>query len=74
MRFTYFIGIDISKATFDLCAAPAAHINEVVHKVFPNTTKGFELMIKFLNKQHSDLKKTLFCMENTGDYSLIVYP
>jgi len=58
-----FIGIDISKLTFDM----AYHVNQRYnHKQFTNNEKGFDLFIKYIDKHQSDV---LVCLEATGIYS-----
>lgn len=58
-----FIGIDISKLTFDA----AYFINSrYIHKQFSNNTKGFEAFFLWMNK---DEKEVYTCLEATGIYS-----
>ena len=47
-------------------------IQNAVHKKFKNTIKGFNAMILFLKKKETELENSLFCLENTGDYSLML--
>jgi transposase len=57
------IGIDVSKLTID------AHIyNLSVHRVFSNTTKGFQALVLWSEKKLKD-QHYFFCFENTGHYS-----
>ncbi len=58
-----FIGIDISKLTFD-----AAYIlnSRYVHKQFANNAKGFEVFLKWMNKSEECIYT---CLEATGIYS-----
>jgi Transposase and inactivated derivatives len=58
-----FIGIDISKLTFD-----AAYFNNssYVHKQFSNNTKGFGEFFLWMNKSK---KEAFTCLEATGIYS-----
>lgn len=57
------IGIDVSKLTID------AHIyNLSVHRVFSNTTKGFQALVLWSEKKIKD-QHYFFCFENTGHYS-----
>lgn len=66
MSVKNFVGIDVSKLTFDVFIR-----ENRVHKQFKNELKGFELFVQWLEKQiqHS-LKSTLVCFEHTGLYSL----
>lgn len=72
MVFNSFIGIDVSKLTIDVHLAFEKDIKNGVHKVFKNTLKGFNSMLFFLKKKGSELENSLFCLENTGDYSLML--
>ncbi len=58
-----FIGIDISKLTFD-----AAYIlnSRYIHKQFANNAKGFEVFLKWMNKSEECIYT---CLEATGIYS-----
>jgi transposase len=58
-----FIGIDISKLTFD-----AVYFNNsrYFHKQFPNNTKGFGEFPLWINKSK---KEAFTCLEATGIYS-----
>ncbi|KAA9034467.1 IS110 family transposase [Ginsengibacter hankyongi] len=72
MKRYLFIGIDISKATLDVCMLSLLHITDSHYHQFPNNTKGFILLLKWL-KQKSNLvpiEDWRLCMENTGMYSL----
>jgi transposase len=58
-----FIGIDISKLTFDA----AYNLNSrIFHKQFSNSTKGFEAFLLWANKNN---EKIYTCLEATGVYS-----
>ncbi len=63
-----FIGIDVSKKTFDICIKKLPDVNERKFKFFKNNLVGFDAFLKFLKKCGIDLKTTLICMENTGVY------
>jgi len=58
-----FIGIDISKLTFD-----AAYVldSRAIHKQFSNNAKGFEAFSLWMNKSK---KEVYTCLEATGIYS-----
>ncbi|MBL4752949.1 MAG: IS110 family transposase, partial [Flavobacteriales bacterium] len=66
MEFKDVLGIDVSKSTVDVWL----HTYEA-HNQFENTTKGFKLMIRWVQKL-SNVKtgELLICMEHTGIYSL----
>lgn len=65
----YFIGIDISKRTFDV-----AIINGEVTKsfLFDNTQKGVKAFLRLLKNQDITLDDTLICMEHTGIYGNLI--
>ena len=58
-----FIGIDMSKLTFD-----AAYFkdNGYVHKQFDNNPKGFNAFISWIKKNTDEV---FICLEATGIYS-----
>ena len=58
-----FIGIDISKLTFDAAYFFNKHY---VHKQFSNNPKGFDEFFIWINKTH---KEVFCCLEATGIYS-----
>ena len=68
MKFTSFVGIDISKKVFDLVLLDQGGKKEG-HKQFTNNAKGMEQMESWLQKQVA-LSSVLFCMEHCGIYSL----
>jgi len=67
MEFEVFIGVDMSKSTFDYCMVITG--KKVLSGKTENTAKGIKKMLSHLSK-HTDLSndKWLFCMENTGIY------
>lgn len=62
-RAMLFIGIDISKLTFD-----AAYLknNRYVHKQFDNNPKGFKDFVTWIKKTTEEI---FICLEATGIYS-----
>ena len=65
MKIKQTIGIDISKLTFDV----RIHSNQT-YKVFENTKKGFNQLLKWVNKNNEfKQENTLFVLEHTGIYS-----
>ena len=68
MKFTYYIGVDVSKNKLDLAVFKGKDF--VYHKVIANEKGDINLMIKEL-KQLKDfsLSSALFCMEHTGIYN-----
>ncbi len=58
------LGIDIAKLKFNVCLI---NINgKLKHKVFPNTSTGFEQLREWLSKQ--SVERVHACMEATGTY------
>jgi transposase len=67
------LGIDIAKLKFNVCLI---NINgKLKHKLFPNTSIGFEQLRNWLSKQ--DVERVHACLEATGTYgeslSLFLY-
>jgi len=66
MKFKEFIGIDVSKLTFDF----RIHSNQIASE-FDNKNSGFSKMIKLIKENVSCEKdEILFALEHTGIYSL----
>jgi len=69
LDFMYFIGIDISKLTFDVAIID----NETTTSfVFDNTLKGVRAFLKLLKNQRIPLNSSLICMEHTGVYGRLL--
>lgn len=70
MKSYLFIGIDISKATLDVCILCGSM--ETHYREFSNSTKGFIGLLKWLkgNSEGIAVEDWRVCMENTGIYSL----
>jgi transposase len=68
MNFKHFIGIDISKETFDLDLIKDSNLELQFSTDFQNSTKGIVKLEEFLKKQEINMDETLFCMEHTGVY------
>jgi transposase len=58
------LGIDIAKLKFNVCLINSQ--GKLKHKVFPNTTAGFEQLLDWLSKQ--GVERVHACMEATGTY------
>jgi transposase len=58
------LGIDIAKLKFNVCLINTP--GKLKHKVFPNTSTGFEQLSDWLSKQGSE--RVHACMEATGTY------
>lgn len=68
-EFKTFIGIDISKKTFDVALMQNNNCSSLTHQFFEQTTKGYTSFIEWL-KEHDVLldDNVLICMEHTGIY------
>jgi len=64
MKFQAFIGIDVSKETFDVSTNQGT-----ISKKFSNSMKGYNQLRLWLLKESGPLEEALFCMEHTGMYS-----
>lgn len=70
MKFTYFIGIDISKESFDVCFCSEEQPDKFVHEKFVNSTVGCRQLLTWLRKHNVVLGQGFFAMEHTGWYTL----
>ncbi len=70
MKYKFFVGIDVSKLTFDVACLSSENSQVIVHNVFGNDGNGIKEMSDFLNKAFANyhIGDTLFCMESTGMY------
>lgn len=68
MDFTNFIGIDISKTTFDFALIRLDDQLNPVSGQTSNNPSGIVQLQEFIKRQGLDMDKTLFCMEHTGVY------
>lgn len=70
MKFTYFIGVDISKDSFDVCFCSEQHPDRFVHQKFANSAVGCRQLLTWLKRQKLTLDHCFFAMEHTGWYTL----
>lgn len=68
MNFKNFVGIDISKGTFDIALIKDNNASSMFSDDFSNNTEGIVKLEAFLKKQGINMEETLFCMEHTGIY------
>lgn len=68
MDFINFIGIDISKQTFDFALIRLQDPSHVISDQASNNPSGIVRLQEFIKRQHLEMDKTLFCMEHTGVY------
>ena len=67
--FTFFIGIDISKATLDWAVVVANKL--LFHYQSSNDKPGIDNFLKYLSQQcpEASFANSLYCMEHTGIYN-----
>lgn len=70
MKFTYFIGVDISKENFDVCVCSEGQPDHFVHGKFANSAVGCRQLLSWLKKHKVTLNQGFFAMEHTGWYTL----
>lgn len=68
IEFKTFVGIDISKQTFD-AALVSKNAAGVYHQCFSQSKDGFASFLKWLKQQQVSVGDTLICMEHTGLYT-----
>lgn len=68
MEFRNFIGIDISKNTFDFALVKDNNVSLPISDEVSNDHSGIVKLEEFLKKQGLNMEETLFCMEHTGIY------
>lgn len=68
MEFRNFIGIDISKNTFDFALIKDSNVSLHITDEVSNDHSGIVKLEEFLKKQGLNMEETLFCMEHTGIY------
>jgi transposase len=65
-----FVGIDISKLTFDAALLKADQPDLIIHKQFQQNLNGFNQFQSWLKQYEAETdEQTLFCMEFTGIYN-----
>jgi transposase len=72
MNYTSFIGIDISKKTFDLALIKGSMTERIITAKFPNDHKGIVALEQFIRKHELVKQEILFCIEHTGLYSRVL--
>ena len=65
-KFTYFIGIDVSKSKLDICVSRDQKI--IFEACIENTLKALTAFKKRIQKMNILPENTLFCCEHTGIY------
>lgn len=68
-EFKTFVGIDISKKTFDAAKLSLSAPNVFVHQSFSQSKAGYKSFIEWLQEQDVVINnEVLICMEHTGIY------
>lgn len=68
-QFSNFIGIDVSKKTFDAAIIKSSHPTTTIHQCFEQSADGYNDFINWLDEhQIAAGDATLFCLEHTGIY------
>jgi transposase len=67
-KFRTFVGIDISKKTFDAAIYVEGKNVVALHQAFEQTETGYVNFLTWLQDKSLLLEETLFCMEHTGIY------
>jgi transposase len=68
MEFKNFIGIDISKDSFDFALIKGNVVSTMLTDKVSNNHSGIVKLEEFLKRQDLNMEETLFCMEHTGIY------
>lgn len=68
MDFKNFIGIDISKDTFDYALIKNEELSNTVSGQISNNHTGLVKFEELLRKEKLNMEETLICMEHTGIY------
>lgn len=74
MNYSYFVGLDVGKKTFDACLMSSDE-KELGHRSFSNTESGITSLLSWVNSHVPVNDSILFCAENMGSYvtTLCVY-
>jgi transposase len=72
MNFTKFIGIDISKKTFDLALTQSDSPEKHIKAKFRNNHKGIVDLEQFIREHELKKEDLLFCIEHTGLYCRVL--
>lgn len=72
MKKTYqiFVGVDVSKSKLDYCIVNESAQNKHQFGVIANTMKAICSLIKGVSSNPTTMQNVLFCLENTGVYSM----
>lgn len=70
MKFTHYIGIDISKDNFDVCLCFGEQPDRFIHEKFANSAAGCQQLLAWLRNHKIASDQCFFAMEHTGWYTL----
>lgn len=69
MHYAYYVGLDVSKETFDASLVAFENENELAHRKFANSRKGICSLLRWVEIRNGiDLGNTMFCAEDMGSY------
>ena len=68
-KFNHFVGIDISKKTFDAVLIICNNTANMKHQVFNQNEEGLAQFLDWLAYYKIASNEVLICMEHTGLYS-----
>ncbi len=68
-KFNHFVGIDISKKTFDAALIVGSDTNNIKHQSFKQNAEGFTEFLDWLAYYQITNDDVLICMEHTGLYT-----
>jgi transposase len=68
-KFNHFVGIDISKKTFDAALIMGDDTTHIKHRVFKQNAVGFSEFSQWLDYYSIAKEEVLICMEHTGLYT-----
>lgn len=69
-KYALYVGVDVSKTKLDVCFLTDQPQIKSEHFVITNDKKGFKVITQKLRKANIQPFDVLFCMENTGVYSM----
>jgi Transposase and inactivated derivatives len=71
MNYAYYVGLDVSKETFDASLIEFESSNEVAHRKFANSRKGICSLLRWVEVRNGiKLSDVVFCAEDMGNYIL----
>ena len=69
-NYQIFIGIDVSKSKLDYCMVTDPTATRHQFGIVPNNEKGIKQLIALVKKINAHSLDALYCLENTGVYSM----